>query len=364
MERLATFFRSRRRFWIVFSMLVIGGASTAMLTTAQSDGSGEMVFACIDSRNGAIYGAQIDMENVRCNRGDDQIGWALGEQAPGGGLGVSFAGSWQSGISYMEGVIVEHNGSSYVSVSEDSQGVEPPNSSYWQLIALRGSDGADGSDGMDGAEGERGPRGFDGADGTDGVDGQRGLTGLQGPPGLDGEGFIWQGEFAGGSEYQRNDVVQHEGSAWIAVTDDPSGIPDDSTDWELLVQGAEHADNDNGNDGGNENGNGNGETGNGGSIDIIHVQDSTAFSPSSDISGTAYVACTTDHPRVVGGGYFPVDSQGNKHISGGPQIVVHRGNGPEFNGNDPDAWRVSWGQIQSTTSGDAMMVYATCMSDD
>ena len=349
MERLVSV--GRRRRWIAMSvcMLVIGAMSTAMLTTAQND-SGDMVTACVDSRNGAIYGVQIDTDNVRCSQGDDQISWALGEPGPGGASGMSFAGSWQSGVNYMEGIIVEHDGSSYVSISEDSQGIEPPNQAAWQLIALRGADGVDGQDGEQGPQGEPGE---DGTDGQDGDPGPRGLTGEQGPFGLDGEGFEWRGDFDSSASYEVNDVVHHEGSAWIAVADNPTGSPDGTSGWELFAAGGEDGDS-------SENGSTqpNGDT----STSFQQVSAQETIQEAGFTNSSMSVTCPEEEPRVLGGGYYLADGSGEPLDSGSffPGI---RANGPALNPSGEDGWRISWYQIQDFNMSDLIVVHATCAAD-
>ena len=266
---------------------------------------------------------------------------------------MSFAGSWQPGVSYMEGIIVEHEGSSYVSISEDSQGIEPPNQSAWQLIALRGADGTDGLDGADGEPGTPGEPGADGADGQDGEQGPRGLTGMQGPPGLDGEGFSWLGEFDSSSSYDENDVVHHEGSAWVATTDNPSGSPDGSAGWELFAAGGEDSDSTE-----NESTppNGGGET----SFQQVSAQETVQAAGFTN--GTMTVTCPEEAPRVLGGGYYLADDSGEPLDSGSffPGI---RGNGPVLDPSGEDGWRVSWYQIQDFNMSDFVVVHATCAGD-
>jgi hypothetical protein len=350
--------RNRRLRLIVItaSMLLLGGLGTAVLTAAQSSSYGETVYACIDSRNGALYGLQVDDEDVRCSRGDDQISWPLGHPEPGpsdpgnpdpghpgsgGSSGISFAGSWQSGISYMEGIVVEHQGSSYVSIAVDSQGVEPPNENYWQLIALRGADGADGE------------RGAPGEDGQDGDRGPRGATGEQGPFGLDGEGLEWRGEFDGSTSYHRNDIVQYEGSAWIATSDDAAGTPGTSANWDLLAQGGSSGEGNGGND---ENGGENGP-------ELHRVVFEGSIGGMGSIDSSHGVTCPSDAPRVIAGGYYMANASGESHDESGPVIDGMRRNGPEHDPDGEDRWVVGWSRISNAAPTDVMTIHATCTSD-
>lgn len=49
-------------------------------------------------------------------------------------------GSWQSGSSYTPGDIVDNDGSSYVCIANSTNN-EPPNATYWALLAQKGQDG-------------------------------------------------------------------------------------------------------------------------------------------------------------------------------------------------------------------------------
>lgn len=60
-------------------------------------------------------------------------------------------GSYASSTSYGVLDVVEHNGSSYW-CKASCQGVEPPNASYWVLMASKGADGTNGQDGSDGID--------------------------------------------------------------------------------------------------------------------------------------------------------------------------------------------------------------------
>lgn len=349
--------RARVVWVVVLGVLVASG--TVMITVAQDDG-GDMVYACVDSSNGALYGVQIDVDNVRCSRGDDQIGWALGEPGPGGATGISFAGSWQQGTSYMEGVIVEHEGSSYVSIAEDPSSVEPPDENYWQLVALRGADGEDGDPGPQGPAGQDGEDGEDGDDGKDGEQGPagpRGLTGEQGPFGLDGEGFAWKGDYASSTTYERNDVVHHQGSAWVAVEDDPASDPETGNGWELFARGFDEPD-DNGDTGGGGEGNGTAAAA------VHHNEEATIINSSNLQSGTATATCSESASRIVSGGYHLADGNGNYLTGFGDAYLDSlRGSGPEFDTTGQDSWRVSWGQLMSVSAGDVVVVHAYCVDE-
>lgn len=133
---------------------------------------------------------------------------------------------------------------------------------------LAGVTGASGAVGASGPQGPAGPKGSTGASGAQGATGTRGLN--------------WQGTWAIGTSYAKDDAVQHGGSSYIARLPVPSGggTPDvNQTDWDLLAQKA-----------------GSGTGGGGGTITGFKVEllDTT-------VSGTANLAATVSHTCPNGG---------------------------------------------------------------
>ena len=80
-----------------------------------------------------------------------------------------------------------------------------------------------------------------GVAGADGADGPAGADGAQGPVGPAGEGFEFEGVWLIGTAYQANDVVHHDGAAWVALQGSTGEEPGaGSVFWdEFAVQGAE-----------------------------------------------------------------------------------------------------------------------------
>jgi hypothetical protein len=81
-----------------------------------------------------------------------------GTTTAGGGGALTWLGAWSGATAYVVGDAVESGGSSYVCISAHTNQV-PPNATYWDLLASRGSDGADGADGVDGPVGATGAAG-------------------------------------------------------------------------------------------------------------------------------------------------------------------------------------------------------------
>lgn len=85
--------------------------------------------------------------------------WALlvskgdtGQTGSAGPQGVVWQGTWVDHIRYEIGDAVIHNGSSYICTS-DHEDVEPPNVSYWNVLASKGDQGANGLQGANGVPG-------------------------------------------------------------------------------------------------------------------------------------------------------------------------------------------------------------------
>lgn len=87
------------------------------------------------------------------------------------------AGEYNATTTYHKFNVISHEGSSYVAL-QDVAGVEPPNSTYYQLLASRGEQGVQGAQGLQGPPGEAGPQG---------PQGEKGLTGDTGPQGQKGD---------------------------------------------------------------------------------------------------------------------------------------------------------------------------------
>jgi hypothetical protein len=100
---------------------------------------------------------------------------------------------------------------------------------------IPGSPGADGATGPTGPEGPTGATGATGAVGPQGPAGPIGPAGKDGKDGTDGKGFTFQGIFSPTTLYHTNDVVQFNGSSYIATVDNLNGVIPPETGWQLLA---------------------------------------------------------------------------------------------------------------------------------
>lgn len=90
-----------------------------------------------------------------------------------------------------------------------------------------GNAGAQGPQGAQGEQGNAGPKGDKGDKGDTGNQGPQGLQGIQGPQGLKGDkgdkGLQWSNAWQSGEDYAVDDLVQEEGSTYIAIAAHTAG---------------------------------------------------------------------------------------------------------------------------------------------
>ncbi len=105
--------------------------------------------------------------------------------------GVRSAGTYADLTAYLVGDIVRYGGRSYICVlghtSNNATNVEPPNATYWQLLAA---------------------------------------------------GMNWRGNYSAVTEYELDDVVNYAGSSWISIANDNVGNQPDASpsQWSLVAQ--------------------------------------------------------------------------------------------------------------------------------
>ena len=85
-------------------------------------------------------------------------------------------------------------------------------------------------------DGKNGRNGVDGKSGMPGLNGVDGARGEHGKDGRDGVGFSWCGEYAMGVEYCSYDVVQYNGSVYIALESTWDAPDVKSGTWDLMVR--------------------------------------------------------------------------------------------------------------------------------
>jgi hypothetical protein len=152
-------------------------------------------------------------QGERGERGYDGKRGPRGERGKRGFRGASLVwkGPWDPTVKYEENDIVQYNGgSTYIAIDNNCNAIPEADSVYWELFVPAG------------------------ANGTDGVNGTDGTNGTNGTNGLNGTSFIWRGPWTGELTYVINDVVEYNGSSYIAISDNIN-LPPPSISWNLMA---------------------------------------------------------------------------------------------------------------------------------
>lgn len=88
--------------------------------------------------------------------------------------------------------------------------------------------------------GPQGPSGEKGDAGPTGATGPAGATGATGSTGASGTVGDWQGEYAGGTTYAEDDLIQYQGNLYISLQSSNTGNnpATASAYWDLVLQGS------------------------------------------------------------------------------------------------------------------------------
>ena len=111
------------------------------------------------------------------------------------GSGFRWRGAWSNTTAYVIDDIVSHEGSAWIS-TRNSTNQEPDGASnFWDLYAEKGEDGESGS------------------------------------------GFRWRDSWDSATAYNINDIVRHDGSAWVAITNSTNQEPSSSSaNWNIYAE--------------------------------------------------------------------------------------------------------------------------------
>ncbi len=202
----------------------------------------------------------IDFDQIN----EDLDGITLPGSSGPPGQGFTWRGSWESNAQYEERDIVEHESIAYICI-QDNENEEPPNALYWETFAAAGAPGPTGPTGLPGLlwQGQWTSQGYDENDTVEhegsayvciqdhvspeeppnasywdlvASKGDTGEQGLQGIPGLG-----WEGEWQDSTQYVYGNVVFHDGNSYVCIQDhtsDGGNVPPDASYWEYLaVQG-------------------------------------------------------------------------------------------------------------------------------
>lgn len=190
------------------------------------------------------------------------------------GPGFLWRGIWNSSFTYDVDDVVQSDGASYVCIETHSN-QEPPNVTYWELMAQKGNTGNTGEQGETGPAGENGLSinwlgawsdltayvvndavSIGGASficiqdhtnqeppnvlywGVLAEKGDTGDAGAAGAAGADGESLNWLGFWDSETAYVEYDAVSYDNSSWICVQANTGETPAefDITYWMLLAR--------------------------------------------------------------------------------------------------------------------------------
>jgi hypothetical protein len=137
------------------------------------------------SQSGTLIGASIVAIRLRGTRGANGINGVDG--APGD---IIWTSDWDSGTTYTANEAVTNNGTSYVCILGHTN-QEPPNGTFWDIIASKGDVGPSGD-------------------------------------------INWQGSWNSGTSYIANDTVESAGSSYICIIANTNQQPPNAN-WELVA---------------------------------------------------------------------------------------------------------------------------------
>ena len=239
-----------------------GGNESAPGTTDIADNGTAAQSLAVDSANEATDASTTEFAQETTGNtspaGEDGVDGDAGPIGPAGPAGLIWRGEWAADTNFVARDAVSFEGSSWVAIAS-SVSVEPDSDEMaWSLLARKGDEGEQGPAGRAGAQGRpgnatvgatgavgatgpAGPQGIAGAPGVQGDVGPAGARGAQGPAGdagADGEaGMTWIGAFQSGATYTEDDVVEYNGSSYIALVDtDGSQAPTDTAHWALVAE--------------------------------------------------------------------------------------------------------------------------------
>jgi hypothetical protein len=111
---------------------------------------------------------------------------------------LSYRGAYSAGTTYYVNDVVVSGGSTYICILT-STGNAVTNTTYWTVLAAKGTDGTNGTNGTNGTS------------------------------------FVFRGEYAAGTAYVANDVVTSGGSAYICILASTGNAPTNTTYWSVLA---------------------------------------------------------------------------------------------------------------------------------
>ena len=181
-----------------FGLLPVNrGASGRMYTTFQAPLTGRFRFS-------ARYISRHSSESAA---GD------LGQHNLVAGQNFTWRGAWDNATTYIIGDLVSHDDSAWIAKAGNVNSEPASSSTDWDEFAAGG------------------------------IAGQDGAPGRHGTDGVDGVGFRWRNVWDASTSYVVNDIVQDRGSAWICTVANTNSQPSGASQvWDLYAQKGEDGD--------------------------------------------------------------------------------------------------------------------------
>jgi collagen type VII alpha len=234
-----------------FGLALVGGTGTVVQFDSkendQTAHAPELEIAMAGGGTGAV--GAVGPEGPAGAQGIQGEAGATGAQGPvgpqgvpgisGTGGGIAYLGTYDAGVSYGVGDVVQSGGSSWVSLVAGNVGSAPGSSGLtWGMLAAAGAQGPVGAVGptgpiglsVPGPAGPAGPVGPQGVAGAAGAVGPQGPMGesVQGPAGPQGSvgavgpagspGLVYQGAYRSTGNYALGDVVVFQGASYVSLT--------------------------------------------------------------------------------------------------------------------------------------------------
>lgn len=153
------------------------------------DTTNDKMYTCIDPSTGAAVW-------------QDQGAGAVGATGAQGDKGLNWQGAWSGATAYVIDDAVVDNGSAYVCTAGHTN-QQPPNVSYWDVLASKGDQGD---------------------------------QGIQGETGADGAiGLTWLGAWSNVTAYVANDAVEEAGTGYVCTTGHTNQQPPNASYWDVLA---------------------------------------------------------------------------------------------------------------------------------
>ena len=142
-------------------------------------------------------------QGERGERGYDGKRGPKGERGKKGYRGTSliWKGPWDPTHPYDENDIVQYYGSTYIAIDNNCNIIPGTNDTQWELFVAGGLNGQDGINGSNGSN---------------------------------GTSFIWKGPWSDITLYVINDVVEYNGTSYIAISEN-NNLPPPSISWNIMA---------------------------------------------------------------------------------------------------------------------------------